>query len=316
MCACACGHRPASSAAATADSNPAPAPVRFDADSAYAYIDAQVSFGPRVPGSEAAERCGDWITEKLREFGASNITEQHARVTAYNGDNLAIRNISAQYAPDAQQRILLVAHWDSRPWADQEPEAADRERPIDGANDGASGVGVILEMARQMSIQTPKIGVDLLLVDAEDYGRRADQPESPEDDDSWCLGTQYWVEHPTFPLDGIAYAVLLDMVGGKDAVFPHEQFSLLAAPQAVSAVWKAAKRAGAGSRFPDRTGGAVMDDHVYLIRAGIPAIDIIESAHPSTGSFPPYWHTHADNMDNIDRQTLAAVGKTLAELVF
>ncbi len=316
LCACACG-KPAASQAENTKTDSAPAPAaRFDADSAYAHITAQVAFGPRVPGSEAAERCGDWISGKLRQYGAHNVTEQRAQVTAYNGDKLNIRNISAQYAPEAPQRILLLAHWDSRPWADQEPDAADRDKPIDGANDGASGVGVILEMARQMAKLTPKVGVDILLVDAEDYGRRSDDTDASADDDTWCLGTQYWAEHPTLPLESISYAVLLDMVGGKDAVFPREQISDMAAPQVVDFVWKTAKRAGQAARFPNRRGGAVMDDHVYLLRAGIPAIDIIESAHPATGSFPPYWHTHADNIDNIDRATLAAVGSVLSALAF
>ncbi len=163
LCACACG-KP--SAGATASEAVAAAPAGFDADSAYAFVAAQVAFGPRVPGSEASEQCGDWIVDKLGQYGASDITEQRAVVTAYNGDKLPIRNISARYAPDAPQRILLFAHWDSRPWADQEPKAEDRNRPIDGANDVASGVGVILELARQMSMQSPAIGVDLLLVDA------------------------------------------------------------------------------------------------------------------------------------------------------
>lgn len=316
MFACACA-KPSSKPAG----QPAEAPVqksaaKFDADSAYAYVAAQVGFGPRVPGTQASEACGDWIAAKLREFGAQNVIEQRAQVTACNGDKLPIRNITAQYAPQAAERILLLAHWDSRPWADQEPNPADREKPIDGANDGASGVGVILEMARQMGLRKPGVGVDILLVDAEDYGRRSDQAEGAGDDDSWCLGTQYWTQNPTLPLEGVAYAVLLDMVGGKDAVFPREQISEMAAPRVNDIVWKAAKRAGQEARFPSRKGGAVIDDHVYILRAGVPAIDIIESAHPSTGSFPPYWHTHDDNMENIDPATLKAVGATLSELIF
>lgn len=312
MCACACAKSASTASQAPQQSAPA-APARFDADSAYAFVAAQVAFGPRVPGSDAAERCGDWLVSQLRRFGASNITEQRAEVVAYNGDILPIRNITAQFAPDASERILLLAHWDSRPWADEERDPAEREKPIDGANDGASGVGVILEIARQLSQHQPKTGVDILLVDAEDYGRRSDAPDV-DNDNSWCLGTQYWTAHPTLALESINYAVLLDMVGGKDAVFPREQLSEMAAPQIVDLVWKAAARASASERFPNRRGGAVMDDHVYLLRAGVPAIDIIESAHPATGSFPPYWHTHADNIDNIDPATLGAVGRTIANL--
>lgn len=290
--------------------------VSFDADSAYAYVARQVAFGPRVPGSAASSACAEWLVGKLREFGAERINVQRARLKAYNGDPLDIQNISASVNPSAAKRVLLLAHWDSRPWADHDPDPTMRDKPIDGANDGASGVGVILEIVRQLQANAPNIGVDVLFVDAEDYGRREGDGEDGADEDSWALGTQHWVANPTIPLESISYAVLLDMVGGKNAVFPREYFSQQGAPYIVDEVWKAGSRAGHSSRFVSDLGGAIIDDHVYLLRAGVPAIDIIESANPKTGSFNPTWHTHADNMDNIDKETLKAVGETVLTHIY
>ncbi len=302
--------------AATATAEAAPERnFNFNADSAYQFVAQQVAFGPRVPGSASAKACAKWIEDKLKSYGADSVTAQRATLTAYNGDRLDITNISAQFNPSANDRVLLLAHWDTRPWADQEADADLREKPIDGANDGASGVAVILELARHFAQNPPKCGVDILLVDAEDYGRRSDQPQLDEDTDSWALGTQYWLEHPTLDLGRVQYAVLLDMVGGKDAVFPREYHSEYACPSVNDKVWQAARKAGHGKRFPDRLGGAVVDDHVYFIMARIPAIDIIESNNPTTGTFPPAWHTHADNLSNIDPATLRAVGETLEQLL-
>lgn len=310
-----CGGNRGASTPVSQDDN-TQAQVSFDADSAYAYVAQQVSYGPRVPGSTASSACADWLEGKLREFGAERINVQHAQIKAYNGDALNIRNISASVNPSAAKRILLLAHWDSRPWADHDPDPAMQDKPIDGANDGASGVGVILEIVRQLQVKSPNIGVDVLFVDAEDYGRREGDGEDSENEDSWALGTQHWVANPTIPLESISYAVLLDMVGGKNAVFPREYFSQQGAPYIVDEVWKAGSRSGHSSRFVNELGGAVIDDHVYLLRAGVPAIDIIESVNPKTGSFNPTWHTHADNIDNIDKETLRAVGETLLTHIY
>lgn len=287
----------------------------FNADSAYAFVAQQVAFGPRVPGSQASQQTAQWLVSKLKEYGAANITEQKAVVPAYNGDRLPINNISASFNPQATRRVLLLSHWDSRPWADHDSDPAARRLPIDGANDGASGVGVILEIARQIAAQTPQNGVDVLFVDAEDYGRHADD-ETSDSDETWCLGTQFWIENPTVALEQVSYAVLLDMVGGKDAVFNREYFSEATNPLINNIIWKDAKAAGFADRFSNEVGNPIMDDHVYLIRAGIPAIDIIESANPLTGSFNPTWHTRDDNMDNIDRETLRAVGQTLMNVIY
>lgn len=286
----------------------------FCADSAYAYVAQQVQFGPRVPGSEASKRCGAWIVEKLSQFGAYDIQQQRTRVTAWDGTPLDICNISARFNPDANRRVMLVAHWDSRPWADQESDSQLRRQPIPGANDGASGVGVIMELARIYPQLDTDMGLDVLFVDAEDYGVHADA-DVADSQDSWCLGSQYWVNNPTVPLKSIEYAVLLDMVGDKDARFSREYHSQLAAAPINDLVWRAARKAGHGKRFVDNVGAAVMDDHVPLLMAGVPAIDIVDANNPVTGGFPRTWHTKDDNVDNIHAGTLRAVGETLVELL-
>ncbi len=286
---------------------------QFNADSAMAYLTAQTSLGPRVPGSQAWSACGDYLMATLERLGAKDVTVQKAEATAYDGTRLPVRNISGRFNPQATKRILMLSHWDSRPWADHDPDPARRDKPIDGANDGASGVAVILEIARQLAAQSPKVGVDVLFVDAEDYGPRADQDDA---DDAWALGSQIWAASPTLPTNNIRYAILLDMVGGRDAVFHREYFSQSSAPDVNDKVWRAAARAGFSSRFPNSVGGAVTDDHIYISRAGIPAIDIIESANPATGSFNPTWHTADDTADNIDPATLRAVGQTLLQLIY
>lgn len=303
--------------ASQAENPPEPAvDAVFDADSAYAYVAAQTAFGPRVTNSDAHSRCGEWLAGKLRSLGASNVTVDSCTLTAYDGTLLNARNITAQVNPSAGKRILLMSHWDSRPWADQAKDAAQRHTPIDGANDGASGVGVILELVRVLAADNPKVGVDVLLVDAEDYGRHADERARPTDEETWALGSKYWAQNPTLDLSKVRYGVLLDMVGGKDAVFPREYFSEYAAKNISDKVWKTAEKAGFAERFPDRVGAPVIDDHINLIQAGIPTIDIIENEHPATGSFNPTWHTPDDNIGNIDRETLRVVGQTLLRLIY
>lgn len=316
MAMTACGKaRTASSAADVAQDAPM-VEARFDADSAYAYVAAQTAFGPRVPNSDAHARCGAWLAGKLAELGAANVTVDSCTLTAYDGTHLNARNITAQVNPAANKRILLLSHWDSRPWADHEKDPSLRRRPIDGANDGASGVGVILELVRTLAANQPKVGVDVLLVDAEDYGRHNDEHALTSDEDSWALGSKYWAQNPTVDLSKVRYAVLLDMVGGKNAVFPREYFSEYTAKDINDKVWKAARQAGYADRFPDRLGSPVIDDHISLMNAGVAAVDIIENDNPATNSFNPTWHTLDDNIDNIDKETLRAVGQTLLNLIY
>lgn len=307
--ACACSGKATNAAPKPAETVEIPS---FNADSAYNYVKTQVDFGPRVPGSDGHKACGDWLVATLKAFGADTVVEQTAWDNAFNGDRLPIRNIFARYNPQAQHRVILLAHWDTRPWADNDPDKANHVKPVPGANDGASGVGVLLEMARQFQAQRPEIGVDLLLTDVEDYGETGG-----DDETSWCIGTQYWVENMPYGVsDRPMYGVLLDMVGGQGAQFHREYFSDNYASATVDRVWAAAKMAGYEDRFVNAPGGAITDDHIHLIKAGIPTIDIIESHNSSTGNFPPTWHTVKDDMTSIDASSLKAVGQTLMQLIY
>lgn len=287
-------------------------PAKFDSDSAYAYVAHQVEMGPRIPGTRANAQCAEYIRTELLRHGADTVTEQRATVTAYNGDRLPINNIMGSFNPAVKSKILLVAHYDTRPWADSDPEQT--PEPVPGANDGASGVGVLLEIARHISENKPDIGVDMLFVDAEDYGQSSGFSTH---DETWALGTQYWTEHMPYTNGNMPrYAILLDMVGGIDAKFHREYFSNKYARNIVDKVWSIAARSGYGSRFVNLDGGAVIDDHVYINRAGIPAINIIESKNEVTKSFAPTWHTVDDNMDNIDRASLKAAGQTVLNVIY
>lgn len=280
----------------------------FDADSAYMYLARQVAFGPRVPNTEAHQNTGDWLVSELKRHGAQ-VTEQKANLKAFDGTILNARNIFAQINPEAKERILLLAHWDCRPWADQDPDPQKRVLPVDGANDGASGVAVLLELARQLSLHPVDKGIDILFVDAEDWG-------SEGDDESWALGTKYFVEHPIIKNYNPRFAILLDMVGGDGAIFCREYFSERSAPSVAEAVWNSAIKAGYGDKFLNRLGSAIMDDHVQLIRAGIPSIDIIEYHPDGESGFNPRWHTTSDNLDGISKETLKAVGQTLTNFLY
>ena len=276
---------------------------QFDADSAYSYVEQLMEFGPRVPNTVAHSRSGDWLGDKLREFGWE-VTEQEAVLTAFDGTSLHARNIFAQINPEKPDRMLLLAHWDCRPWADQDPDPAMRGMPVPGANDGASGVGVLLEIARQLKLQNSDVAVDILFVDAEDWGEE-------ENEDSWALGTRYFAENPPVESYRPLQAILLDMVGSPGAQFGPEYFSEQSNPQLVQKVWNTAQKLGHGSYFHRGYGGAVTDDHVQLIAHGIPAIDIIDYRD----GFDPVWHTTTDTMDNISKETLRAVGETVLATV-
>jgi len=287
----------------------------FNADSAYDNVARQVEFGPRVPGTAAHAACRDWLVGELRRFDADTVIVQHGTVTAFNGDVLPISNIIASYNSGAVDRVLLVAHYDTRPWADQEIDIELKNKPIPGANDGGSGVGVLLEVARNLNLRKAAVGVDILFVDAEDYGSNSGFTNSPE---SWCLGTQYWVNDPVPYGTGKLprYGILLDMVGGRDARFHIEAFAQRYAPVPTSKVWNEARALGYGGIFINQVGGAVTDDHVFLTEAGIPTTDIIECYNSDTAGFPSSWHTHDDNMDRIDRRSLDVVGRTVLNVLY
>ncbi len=288
--------------------------IEFNADSAYRNVKAQVDFGPRVPGTDGHTRCARYLVSELARYGADTVTQQTTTVTAYNGDKLPINNIMGRFNKDASERMLLLAHWDTRPWADQEVRKVDRAKPILGANDGGSGVGVLLEIARCLQQEKPVIGVDILFVDAEDYGKMEGWGNN---ETTWCLGTQYWIKnHPYTKQNMPRYGILLDMVGGLDAKFNREYGSQQVASDIVDKVWAMAAASGYGDVFVNELGGNVIDDHVFVNQVGIPCINIIESINPATDSFNPTWHTLDDNMKNIDRQSLKAVGQTVLNLIY
>lgn len=289
-----------------------PTPL-FDPDSAYAYVKKQVDFGPRVPGSAGHKACGDWMVAYLRAL-ADTVIEQTGHVTVFNGQQMPLRNIIASWKPELKQRVLLITHWDTRPFADKDTERKDE--PILGANDGGSGVGIYLEMARHLAAHPSNIGVDIFFTDVEDYGEPSGAMTS-EGTGSWCLGAQYWTKNPHVKDYTARFGILLDMCGARDARFPKEAFSMKYASQIANRVWNTAEALGYGDRFLDDTKYYVgVDDHVSVNeRLRIPTIDIIEY-NAGTSGFHPSWHTHDDNMDVIDRATLKAVGQTVLDVVW
>lgn len=291
-----------------------PVPV-FNADSAYMYVENQVKFGPRVPNTDPHLACATYLTNELKRFGAQ-VKVQEAGVKAYNNTMLRIKNIIGSYNPDNKQRVLLFAHWDSRPYADHDPDKAKHQTPILGADDGASGVGALLEIARQIGMKDPGLGVDIIFFDAEDYGT-PDFYTGKYVEDSWCLGSQFWAKNPHVPSYKADFGILLDMVGSKNATFYKEGTSMRFAPNIVDMVWSKARNLGYGKYFINALGSEIRDDHEYVIAGrNIPCIDIINTDPESDNGFGAYWHTVNDTMENIDRETLKAVGQTVLEVVY
>ncbi len=288
----------------------------FNEDSAYHYLSRQLDFGPRVPNTEGHKACGDYLVEKMRSLGGI-LTEQPMQLEAFDGNVLRARNIIASFDPEKKRRILLFAHWDTRPWADEDPDPQNHTKAIPGANDGASGVAVLMEIARHLGTTTPSsLGVDIILFDAEDYGQPSFSGRSRVED-SWCLGSQYWAKNPHVSNYSAEFGILLDMVGAKGAIFAKEYFSLRYAAPVVNKVWNTAARIGYSHYFENSEGGAITDDHLYINRlAGIPSINIIDYRSDTPNGFFPYWHTLEDSLDKIDKKTLKAAGQTLLELIY
>ena len=287
----------------------------FNADSAYTYVQAQADFGPRVPNSAAHKACGDYLAAQLERFGAK-VYNQYADLMAYDNTLLKARNIIGAYNPESRRRVLLCAHWDSRPYADYDADEKNHHKPILGVNDGASGVGVLLEVARQLQQQAPAIGIDIIFFDAEDYGRPYFY-QGPYKEDTWCLGSQYWGRVPHVQGYNARYGILLDMVGGKGGTFYQERFSKRTAGKEVKKIWEAAHRLGFGSFFPKKDGTEVTDDHVYVYNLRqIPCVDIINYDPEGDSGFGDFWHTMGDTMEVIDRATLNAVGQTVLEVIY
>ncbi len=282
----------------------------FDRDSAYAFVERQVAFGPRVVNTPAHAATRQYLVEQLKSFGLE-VTEQNFTATAYTGEKLNSTNIIARYKPGAGRRVALFAHWDSRPFADSPLNKGDKTAPVLGADDGASGVGVLLEIARQLKDNPIDRGIDIVLLDAEDYG-----DHEGNDPDSWGLGAQYFARNlPSGPKP--EYGILLDMVGAKDARFPVEGYSMQFAPEVVRTVWGLADQMGLSNYFVLENGGGITDDHYFINTiAGIPTIDIINRSDETETGFGAHWHTDGDDMSVIDSRTLRAVGQVVLAVIY
>lgn len=286
----------------------------FNADSAFLFVSKQVAFGPRVPNTTAHKKCGDFLVSELERFGATVYTQE----TTLQGfeHQWQARNIIGEINPEQSNRILLCAHWDSRYTADRELDANKQQQPIDGASDGASGVGVLLEIARILQLHQTNIGVNIIFFDVEDQGIPAYKNQR-QNEDFWCLGSKYWSKNPHKPNYTARYGILLDMVGAHNATFRRELFSEKFASHIVDKVWNEAMNAGYSSFFSHEKGGMITDDHYFVNTiAHIPTIDIIQYEYSSNSGFGHYWHTHDDNLSIIDTKTLKAVGQVVTNVIF
>jgi hypothetical protein len=299
----------------TTESQPTVIPS-FNADSAYKYVKIQTDFGARVPGTSAHAACATWLKKALLR-STPDVTVQEYKSRVFDGKVFTGKNIIASFNPDVKARIMLCSHWDSRPFADHDPDPGKRKQPVMAANDGASGVGILLELARILKDNRPNVGVDIIFFDMEDYGPPEDS-QTEEANEYWGLGSQYWAKNPHVSDYRARFVILLDMVGAADAKFRQEGFSMYYAPDKVKKVWDIAAGLGYQDYFLTEKGGYINDDHYFIneIRK-VPAIDIIHlDPSSSNGSFYEYWHTTGDTFDKIDKETLRVVGEVLTKVVF
>ena len=282
---------------------------KFDADNAYEQVKAQVDFGPRNPGSRGHYEELLYLERELKKY-ADTVQAQDFNYSGYNNAQLRLTNIIAKYNPSAKNRIILCAHWDTRPRSDHDPDPKKRDLPILGANDGASGVGILLELARILKDHKVDYGIDLVFFDGEDYGKESDL-------DNFCLGSKYYAanyKNPNLP----AFGILLDLVGDKDASFAEEANSLRYARDVVNMVWGIAAQINA-NMFKQTEGETIYDDHIPLNQAGLRTIDIIDAQ--LVGANTPvkrrnYWHTQGDTMVNIGKNALQQVGDVMTHLIY
>jgi Zn-dependent M28 family amino/carboxypeptidase len=271
----------------------------FNSRTAFGYVEKQLSFGPRIPNQPGHKQMGDWLLGELRARADTVIVQEFTHATR-NGETLRLRNFFARFKPEATDRVLFVAHWDTRPFADKSENLGQQRMPVPGANDGASGVAVLLGVADALKAKAPAIGVDLLFVDGEDYGDFSDSTEV-------LIGSRYFAQHLPAGYSTL-FAVVFDMVGDKDLQIPQEGYSVSGAPEVVQRVWQTADQLGYGRVFLSRTGTALTDDHVPLQQVGIRAIDIIDFDFP-------YHHTTEDTIDKVSAESLQIVGDVAIALI-
>jgi len=309
-----CGSDGATATEPKTDSTPKTAPVTippFNADSSFAYIEKQLSFGPRVPGTDTHKACKDWLVSKFKSFGA-DVIEQDFEASFYTGTKAASTNIIAQFKPKMKRRIILAAHWDTRMFGDKDEDPTMRDKPIPGADDGGSGVGILLEIARLLKEYPIDLGIDIILFDAEDQGKSGDGPI-----EYWCLGSQYWSKNKHLSNYQAEYGILLDMVGATKPTFGQDEYSLQFAGPQVRKLWDLAQRMGYGDMFVNRKTTGLVDDHVFVNTiAKIPMLDIINRSTNSESSFQKCWHTHCDDISVIDKRSLKVVGQVVTAAIY
>lgn len=288
----------------------------FDADSAYQFVADQVAFGFRTPGSVGQSKCADYLVRQMSRW-CDTVIVQNFPATLWNGTQVRGKNIiaslEAREGTTHGQRILLAAHWDSRLWADHDPDEANHHKPLLGANDGASGVGVLMEMARVMSAQRPSVAIDIIFFDVEDQG----MPEWADDyqDNTWCLGSQYWSLHPHTPYYNAVYGILLDMVGTEQPRYTKEQVSREYAPGLMDKMWTAATALGHDQIFENTNTDPILDDHFYVNRmANIPMADLVQNNRDC--SFFPHWHTVSDDMTHVSRNSLRVTAQVILATIY
>ena len=283
---------------------PTPAVPRFDGKKAFEQLVAQTKFGPRVANARAHQQCRDYLESELLKY-ADTVSLQPFTHTGYDGKTLRFTNVIAAFNIHAFKYIVLCAHWDSRPWADQDTNPKNRTKPILGANDGASGVAVLLEIGRLLKENPPPVGVDMILFDGEDYGKEHDL-------DNFLLGSKYYAKHKP-PEFNPQFGILLDMVGDAQLEIPKERNSMTLAPDIVKMIWSTALEVGS-TAFIDAEGDALTDDHIPMNQAGIKTVDIIDFNYPDQSN--RYWHTVQDTPDKCSPESLEEVGKVLMHVIY
>ena len=281
---------------------PTPGSPAFEGAVAMGHVQTQVGFGPRIPGTEGHEAQLSWMLKLMREHAAAVVVDTFTHVTT-NGDTLGLTNLLGRFAPEHSRRIVILAHWDTRPISDQASDSAGQASPVPGANDGGSGTAVLLALAPLLAAEPPPVGVDILLVDGEDYGHGIED---------MLLGSRRYATTVSEE-DRPVYGLLLDMVGDAEPSFPVEQISAQFANPIVQKVWRAAERLGYRDYFPTSVGPPITDDHVPLIQNGIPTANVIDFTYGPNNS---YWHTPEDTPDKVSAGTLGIVGQVVVELIY
>ena len=284
----------------------------FNADSAYSYVAEQLAFGFRHPGTKGHEQCAAYLERMMRRW-CDTVVVQQFTTTLWDGQKVTGKNIIGSLAPEKERRVLLAAHWDSRQWADHDLDTTNWRKSLPGANDGASGVGLLMEMARVMSAMPPDVGVDFVFFDVEDQG-------IPEwagyyEDNTWCKGSQHWAKTPHRLFYHADYGILYDMVGTDQPRFTKEEISMNFAPGVMAKLWDCAAFLGYGNIFVDELSNAILDDHLYVNQLlHVPTVDIVQNSRNCT--FYEHWHTVNDNLDAVDRNTLKIVATVSMKVIY